>query len=228
MPNTTIWTDTKRIAETKAAIESLVPYLQDLHQKLKSINISLTKDEMINLMNTKSNVSTFSLVEYLKGKILENTNEVSLGGFIVLNKAKLKDLIELPDISEIEHVLSAINISKYWSLPRNAGLITTDIVSNTIVISNDEYVKAANWQSFVDSKYTYKTTTSKGDAITNKLIAVCAALNTWLPYAEQNGLSNKFSNGSIFGDGKLIEGINILDNNTCVPSVQFVQAYERI
>lgn len=229
MANVLIWKDEENIKKAIEALDSLIPFMQKVHDEFRAINITLTEAEMILLFKEqriyKASGKEFIIEDFVKDRLLESMSEVKMGGVIALNKQKIRELMELPDLSELKKVFNGKSVFDFFMQHYEKVYINDVILGELILLDNNVFKKERTANKTIEDIFSYKTKTAKGDRIVYALEGVCEALNEWLPVVGLYGILGGHIN-DWQGDGKFMKGVMILADNTCVPSVQFVQIHD--
>ncbi|HTK22397.1 MAG TPA: hypothetical protein VL442_22925 [Mucilaginibacter sp.] len=214
-----IFTDTERIAEEKAALNSYVTGFQSIYDQIKALGITPTIQKVSNLLQWRKQIRTDDYVgTFVLNELLALAGNYSFNG-ITLNQEKLKELIVIPDLTTLKSAINtAANVFAY-NLSPNTALLT---------VNNDVISKVANSDTQIETLYTYYTKTDASAQLATDLTAVCDSLNS---FDESNGgflssslMKRSYSSGQ--GDiDDVIPGVSII-NSAFVISLKFIRRFE--
>lgn len=200
MKRVLVYTDKSRFNEFKNAIEQQVEYVADLYSKLKEWDVTeITFGDLAVIVNKSktvrrvpSNNSTAFvfkplevnvlalqnvLEDYLKDKAISQSEQPKVFGFN-LNKAKLKDLIEVPTVPiDIINSLDTLIEKSSYNGGKSEGIKYFELLEDKVVINQ------ATVKEFEESCSFY-VTTKKQIRLAEEIKKVCEALNNFKEFGD--------------------------------------------
>ncbi len=208
-----IQSDPSKINEHIALLPKGVAYLQQLYDAFLAKGLSVTIVEMKNILHPADHTYTGYITDFFSEKMLENIATPVFGG-IPIKREKLAELIDLPEINDIELLIKNRSIftghSQYnWCEP---GLyqITDGVVSTTV-----------DAEDLITARHNYYTTNDRGVETTNKINGIISILQEYKTYA-----------GQYISDGQWKQlDLDVLGienyGNYLRPSLQFIRDQEK-
>lgn len=248
MKRVLIYKDNEAIEQSKVALRALVTHFQSLYEAFKAINIELTVSEIAELISNKTNIHAKDIDverEFVREKIVENISEKQWQGVTYLDKAKLKELVSVPDISSIKQILSSVSTNWHG---KNIQLCKMSLLE----IRDGKVAAVETATNIIEEAFTYYASTEKGDAIAACLHGLCEKLNEFealaltlgipgsdlskgFPYIEvrkeydYSGWLEKTKNKvmELFGIQKS-SSVQDKKQGRCYPSLAFIRTWEKI
>lgn len=151
-------------------------------------------------------------IDYLKSKLIERANAPVVSG-LTLNKEKLKELLELPDLSELGAILTYNNMGLWADYSKTAGFGKE---GDLIELGSNGYYVVGNADEIIAEKWTYRTKTDKGDKFLQDLQKICDSLNAFDHSYKAIEIDTTQQHSPI----------KRLPTGELVPSYEFISAYE--
>lgn len=163
-----------------AACENAQYLMQRLYGALKSIGFEPETIERLIHIQKQSDIEDYIKTQFIERQESEQSWEV-LG--MSVSKSKLKELIEVPEIDEIQRIKNEFDLD---TLKAFKYLTMTDGIISL----------KKSYESEITEKYTTYATTPRQIDITKKLIILRDAMNEWM---EATGVTNNNSLADIEG-----------------------------
>lgn len=164
---------------------------------------------------SKPSYLTTEVLDYLKEKMIERNGGTATVGTLTISKDKLKELIELPDLSELNELVTYKGIQSWLEYSKVAGIGKEGAF---IELGSKGYYITDNAEQTITERYTYRTTTEKGDKFLDSLQIICDGLNS-------------FDHSYIpieIDASRHASPIKKLHTGKYVPSFEFISMYEKL
>ncbi|WP_295714357.1 hypothetical protein [Mucilaginibacter sp.] len=168
-----IFTDTQRITIEKNLLNKVVPLYQSIYDAFKAIGITVTLDEIFNLVSwTISGRNTGEWIQdFAINKIVDAAGPLVVAG-ITLNRAKFIELMDTkPNVTGIKTALNQVdNVinGNIKGIRKNLLGLTADVIS-----------KVTDSDAQIEALFTYYTKTDLSAQLATDLQLVCNAMNTF-------------------------------------------------
>ncbi len=226
MPNKVIHVEQKNIDSALQKLSALIPCLQNIYDAVLELGIEFNTSEIWTGLQTfhRTHVTVRKdefdkwLVETVKDKLLQKTSGFSQFDSPIFSKEKLRELIELPDLTKIKGSFSEAG---------NYFQPTADRMKYPYIeMSGGKIQKSQHAKEMIMERFTHYTTTEKGDIMLEKINNIIKPLEDWLL---NDWTAGKYSNWQKTVDA--IRGIDIsYDTGTAriIPDVQFIKTHEKL
>lgn len=215
MESVLIHQDTSKINEVKKNREMLQNYLQEFLTELNRLEVTVTIQELVLLAifgrNTTIEHQQSKIFTFVQDQLVEKAGTPNFNG-IPINKQALKELIEVPDLSELYSILK--QSFSFFGIGVNPSWFK---IEGSLVALSD------NSDDLIEGSFTYYTKNDAGVEYVNSLMAICEALNSHNERYHFHTLNKVFNNGLPMP----VDGIEI-KNLMFVPSVHRVRQIEEI
>lgn len=205
-------TNNSAITGAKADLATTVPYVQQLYNAFKAIGVTVTLDDLRQMVFEMS-----SNVRYANPEIIIRTfvddyfvNKAGTPSFngVPINTDALKTLLAPASIDGIVPVLS-----NYFQCTVNSAPLRFDLLQ----ITGDVVSKLADADQRITDEHTYYTKNDRGAMAATKLLAAANALNDYKSFIDL--AAHHIVEGNI-------EGLELKDGNFR-PSLTFIRSQER-
>lgn len=175
MEQVLIYTDSQRINAEKAFLNQVVTYVQQLYDNFKAIGISLNVTELRDITQGMKGISSSSslLKEFVVDRLLAIAGTQNFNG-VPINQSKLKELLEIPDLSQIKTTIASAPGGQFGS--------AFNIDPQLLQLTGDVVSKTAEAFTTLENRYTFYSKNDKGAELTAKLLTLSTSLNNLKSY----------------------------------------------
>lgn len=212
-----IETNKQKITDGKAFLNHSVEYIQGVYDEFKAIGVSLSLENLKDVLFWAKRGDRDALRKLVVEKIIEKAGMPNFNG-VPINKAKLEELIDTPDISDI--------ITRLSNNPIDTSFPNQYFRPELLIIENDVVKKKSDAFSIIEAENTFYTKNDKGAELATKLFELAEAFNAYAAYLNDKNSSNTFS-PLISGESRSakFKGL-VYDNGVYRPDLYFIREME--
>lgn len=153
-------------------INRVIPAFQQVYDAIDQHGIQATIGEIFSLTYSYQNARKLNPKDFIINKLIDAAGEPEVAG-IKISKSKLRDIMETPDISELEQ---AIEAAVFNQVPNGFKII---LLTQQLEITDGTVLAKTDMETDIEAAYSYYTATDKGTNAAMKLKALCDALSDY-------------------------------------------------